>query len=189
MSETQGLYKLLGAQEHKNERIPAEYFGPDQRGVILIHKVEHVVSEDGLSQNVFLTGEVIEANAKKPGIIPHAVGSFVKRQYQLTKYPKFMPAMLDRDIMSIVGVSAKTLSKEERGGLYADVFEGAADENGKRAGKNVDSALRGVLAVFDTKERPPSEGHTTGITEIRFQHLDESKGNSEAEIAARRAKM
>lgn len=142
------LYQELAEAKTRGSS-DGEFFNPDQQGSLVIHKiVDHMKAS---VRTVILVGEVLESNAKTTDAIVQKPGTKVKRIYQLS-VRKWAIDELKTDLVRIIGIDEKSLSANEIGEMFKEVFE--------------NQMLTGVVTNFNTKKklRP---GKVT-LTEIEF---------------------
>ena len=161
-----GFYEELAGAKTRGGASDGDYILPNQTGTLVIHRL--INKQTSLKRTVILVGEILTSRAKVEGAKLQPKGTKVKKIYALSKFD-FHINMLKTDLVRIVGADEKEMTPKQVAELFKAVFE--------------DGQLKGVVCSFDsfTKLR---EGKT-GIDSCNFGHLDETKGNSDAEIAAR----
>jgi hypothetical protein len=184
------LYSLLAAAPTRGTK-DGDFFLPNQKGSMVLHGVIYL--NKGPKQTAILVGEIVDSHAKVAGAKTQAPGTKVKKVYALSKR-EWAIAELKTDLVRIMGLDEKALAPNQIAEIFADVFEGEADKDGKRGGPNIEkSILRGVITGFDTSQVDRSAKRAAGnagavdLTDINFFEI--SAGNTAEEVAARKTKM
>lgn len=173
------LYAMLADAQTQGSS-DGDYFQPNQQGSIVIHKL--IDKQKAAKRSVILVAEILESNAKVAGAVVQAPGTKVKKIYALSKYDWAINE-LKTDLVNAIGADEKSLSKNDIGEIFKNVFEG--------------NALAGVVVNFNSSEMK-RDGKPT-LTKVVFSEargpVDASgtptKGhiNEESLVAARAAKV
>lgn len=183
--DAMSLYAALAEAKTQGSR-DGDFLLPNQKGIILLHGAIHLSRPT--KQTAILVGEIVEAHAKVAGAVVQTPGTKVKVIYALSKYDWAINE-LKTHLVQIMGLDEKSLSPAQVENIMADVFEGPADEKGKRSGvpSQEKSILRGVLCTFDSIIKTTKAG--VDMTKVSFGEVSEANGNTEALITERKAKL
>lgn len=163
------FYDTLAAAKTKGSS-DGDYILPNQTGVVMFHGI--INKQNDLKRTVILIGEIVSAKSKVAGGPVQAPGTKVKKIYSLSKW-EFHMDMLKTDLINICGLDEKNMSPAQVAEMFRRVFELGA--------------LKGVVAGFSSTQKLREGKASIDVT--YFNHLDESAGNSDEQIAERAAKI